>query len=68
MIGLGDATLVDALTVTWPTSRTTQTFRDLAADQAIEITEGAKLVKGLAPAAAAAGLKVAARPGSAAGD
>jgi hypothetical protein len=27
--------------VSWPTSRTTQTFRDLAADQMIEITEGA---------------------------
>src|SRR5262249_50886206 len=39
-IGLRDATRVAALTVSWPTSRTTQTFRDLAADQAIEITEG----------------------------
>ena len=41
-IGLLDATSVDRLTVTWPTSKTTQTFRDLAADQAIEITEGAE--------------------------
>jgi hypothetical protein len=40
-IGLGDATAVARLTVTWPTSRTTQTFRDLAADRMIEITEGA---------------------------
>jgi ASPIC and UnbV len=39
-IGLGDATTVDSLVVTWPTSKTTQTFRHLAADQAIEITEG----------------------------
>jgi hypothetical protein len=39
-IGLGAATRVAAVTVSWPTSRTTQTFRDLAADQAIEITEG----------------------------
>ncbi len=39
-IGLLDATRVDALTVSWPTSRTTQTFHDLAVDQAIEITEG----------------------------
>ena len=39
-IGLGDAKSVDRLTVTWPTSKTTQTFRHLAADQAIEITEG----------------------------
>jgi hypothetical protein len=37
---LGD-TSIARLTVTWPTSRTTQTFRDIAADQAIEITEGA---------------------------
>ena len=28
------------LTVSWPTSKTTQTFRDLAAEQSIEITEG----------------------------
>ena len=34
-----------ALTVTWPTSQTTQTFRDLAADQAIEITEGEATLK-----------------------
>ena len=39
-IGLWDATHVAELTVFWPTSQTTQTFRDLAADQAIEITEG----------------------------
>jgi hypothetical protein len=39
-IGLRDAASVDRLTVTWPTSQTTQTFRNLAADQAIEITEG----------------------------
>ena len=40
-IGLRDETRVAKLTVSWPVSRTTQTFRDLAADQAIEITEGA---------------------------
>jgi hypothetical protein len=40
-IGLGDARSADSLTVTWPTSKTNQTFRNLAADQAIEITEGA---------------------------
>jgi hypothetical protein len=39
-IGLGDAKSVDRLTVTWPTSKTTQTFRRFPADQAIEITEG----------------------------
>lgn len=40
-IGLGDAARVAALKITWPTSQTTQTFRDLAAGQAIEIVEGA---------------------------
>jgi hypothetical protein len=39
-IGLRDTTRVAELTVSWPTSETKQTFRDLAADQAIEITEG----------------------------
>jgi hypothetical protein len=39
-IGLLDAKSVTEFSVFWPTSRTTQTFRDLAADQAIEITEG----------------------------
>jgi ASPIC and UnbV len=40
-IGLLDASSVDRLTVSWPTSRTTQTFTNLAADQMIEITGGA---------------------------
>jgi hypothetical protein len=44
-IGLLDATRVASLTVSWPTSRTTQTFKDLAADQAIEITEGSPASK-----------------------
>jgi tetratricopeptide (TPR) repeat protein len=39
-LGLGDANSVTTLTVTWPTSKTVQTFRDVAADQEIEITEG----------------------------
>jgi hypothetical protein len=43
-IGLGDATSIAELTITWPTSETTQTFRDLPADQAIEITEGSDAV------------------------
>ena len=38
--GLGDATSVTRLIVTWPTSQTTQTFTGLAADQSIVITEG----------------------------
>lgn len=40
-IGLLDAKSVTELKVFWPTSQTTQTFRDITADQAIEITEGA---------------------------
>ena len=35
------------LEVSWPTSRTTQTFRDILADQAIEITEGVDAIKRL---------------------
>jgi hypothetical protein len=40
MIGLLDATTVPELTITWPTSKTTQTFRDIPADESIVITEG----------------------------
>jgi hypothetical protein len=38
-IGLGKADGVAVLEVHWPTSKTTQVFRDIAADQGIEITE-----------------------------
>ena len=38
-IGLGKADAVAVLEIHWPTSGTTQVFRDIAADQAIEITE-----------------------------
>jgi hypothetical protein len=38
-IGLGKATKVDRLEITWPTSKTTQVFRDLDVNQAIEVTE-----------------------------
>jgi hypothetical protein len=41
-IGLGKAGTVAVLEVHWPTSRTTQVFRDIGADQSIEITEFAK--------------------------
>ncbi len=44
-IGLLDATRVAALIVSWPTSGSTQTFHDVAADQAIEITEGSASIK-----------------------
>jgi hypothetical protein len=46
-IGLRDLASVAELTVSWPTSHTTQTFRDLAADQSIEITEGSDSFKTL---------------------
>jgi hypothetical protein len=38
-IGLGKAEWIERLEVSWPTSKTTQVFQDLAVDQAIEITE-----------------------------
>jgi hypothetical protein len=38
-LGLGQAPAVAELEVRWPTSGTTQVFRDVAVDQAIEITE-----------------------------
>ena len=41
-IGLASATRVDRLEIHWPTSGTTQVFRDIAADQAIEVTEFAE--------------------------
>jgi hypothetical protein len=41
-IGLAQAERVALLEIHWPTSGTTQVFRDIAADQAIEVTEFAK--------------------------
>jgi hypothetical protein len=38
-VGLGRAGLVARLEVYWPTSRTTQVFRDVAVSQAVEVTE-----------------------------
>ena len=38
-IGLGDATSAATIEVYWPTSKTTQVFKDVAAGQVIEITE-----------------------------
>jgi hypothetical protein len=38
-IGLGRSDRVAVLEVFWPTSGATQTFRDLAADQFVEVTE-----------------------------
>ena len=39
-IGLGKAQKIDILEVYWPTTKQTQTFRDLTVDQFIQITEG----------------------------
>jgi hypothetical protein len=44
-IGIGKANHIAALEVYWPASKTTQVFRDLDADQAIEITEGQATVR-----------------------
>jgi len=43
-IGLGKATRIDTLEIWWPTSNTRQTFRNLPADQFIEIKEFEKSV------------------------
>ena len=39
-IGLGDATAIEEIEVTWPTTRQTQVFRGVAMDQFIRIREG----------------------------
>jgi hypothetical protein len=39
-IGLGDATSIEAIEVTWPASATTQIFRGVAMDQFVRIREG----------------------------
>ena len=39
-IGLGAATRIERLEVLWPTTGETQIFRDVPADQIIEIVEG----------------------------
>ena len=44
-IGLRDATRLLELHVDWPTSKITQTFREISADQAIQITEGVETLK-----------------------
>ena len=45
LVGLGEAVAVDRLTVTWPTSKVVQNFRDLKGDQSIEVTEGTDAFK-----------------------
>ena len=39
-IGLGSAERIELLEVYWPTSDTTQTFKDVPLDRVLEITEG----------------------------
>jgi hypothetical protein len=39
-VGLGRAGSIRALVISWPTSGTRQTFRDVPIDRAIEVTEG----------------------------
>jgi len=46
-IGLGKSKRVAALEIHWPTSGTTQVFRDIVADQAIEVTELADTYRAL---------------------
>jgi hypothetical protein len=45
LIGLGDATHVDRLTITWPAGNTVQTFQNIEADQSLEISEGTETYK-----------------------
>ena len=40
-VGLDNAKKADLVTVTWPVSKTSQTFRDVDADQSLEVVEGA---------------------------
>jgi hypothetical protein len=44
-IGLGKADRIDSIEIYWPTSDLTQTFRDVAMDQTVELVEGDKEFK-----------------------
>ena len=46
-IGLGKAQKIEMLEVYWPTTKQTQTFRDLSVDRFIQITEGMERYKPL---------------------
>ncbi len=50
LIGLGGVEQVAELEIRWPTSRTIQTFRDIPANQSIEIIEGAESFRVIGPA------------------
>ena len=45
--GLGDATAIEAIEVTWPATRETQTFRNVPLDQFVAIREGDPTVRPL---------------------
>ncbi|MCA9034307.1 MAG: CRTAC1 family protein [Planctomycetaceae bacterium] len=44
-IGLGHADQIKQIVIDWPTSGTTQTFRDVSMDQSIEIEEGSEQIR-----------------------
>ena len=46
-IGLAKADRIGTLEITWPTSKTSQVFHDIPADQSIEIVEFAKEYRGI---------------------
>ena len=46
-IGLGKAQKISSVEIYWPTSKTTQIFRDVPIDQAIEVTEFAREYRAL---------------------
>ena len=45
LLGLGDAGVVSELEIIWPTSGTTQTFKDVKGNRTIEITEGTNTIR-----------------------
>ncbi|MCJ8164042.1 CRTAC1 family protein [Pontibacter sp. E15-1] len=49
-IGLGQASRIDELVIIWPGSTHTQVFKDIAANQFVQITEGQAQVKKIAAA------------------
>ena len=49
-LGLGPSARLSELTVTWPDTRASQTFRDLEADQTLEITQGTDTPRVVRPA------------------
>ncbi|HLA53881.1 MAG TPA: CRTAC1 family protein [Flavitalea sp.] len=48
-IGIGQATMVESVEVTWPAGKTTQVFKDLVADVTIKIREGSIIYEKFLP-------------------